>query len=416
MQRFFSTANYDMTSTDNSRSRFCEYFDDVSTCMICLSRLDDPYLCPYCSKLYCYTCILKWLEAERHLNCPHCNRVVQLEKLVKVRWFQEMERLQRSCCDEPKPSSADVRNNETCPKHMQTVNLYCRQCEVCICNECAVNDHIHWDHTFKSMEVIYNSDRQIVKREIEKTTQNLKKIALTVKKTNQSMELVEVLKAETVSAIRLFADKAIREVEAQAGRKLCEIQKHKTSLLDIVHSVERIKTKVAGCTKTQLISEETILKKCSEIQMNSKKQIEHKQASETPILSMISGVFVIENFSSLLHSRKTVKSDFFADKNYHIWRVLVSIGSITQQLEIYLELVDGSSCWVECCLQLYHTRVEKMVEGEFKGYYDHPKSKQRGLRKFIAIKTILDEGYLKDNDSLELLFHIRQSTVIFGLG
>ncbi|XP_055642413.1 E3 ubiquitin-protein ligase TRIM37-like isoform X5 [Toxorhynchites rutilus septentrionalis] len=280
MQRFFSTANYDMTSTDNSRSRFCEYFDDVSTCMICLSRLDDPYLCPYCSKLYCYTCILKWLEAERHLNCPHCNRVVQLEKLVKVRWFQEMERLQRSCCDEPKPSSADVRNNETCPKHMQTVNLYCRQCEVCICNECAVNDHIHWDHTFKSMEVIYNSDRQIVKREIEKTTQNLKKIALTVKKTNQSMELVEVLKAETVSAIRLFADKAIREVEAQAGRKLCEIQKHKTSLLDIVHSVERIKTKVAGCTKTQLISEETILKKCSEIQMNSKKQIEHKQARQ----------------------------------------------------------------------------------------------------------------------------------------
>lgn len=69
---------------------------DIFKCTICFGRLEDPHLCPQCSKLYCYDCIGEWLDSGSSQSCPNCKIFLQLDQLVKVRWFDDIQQLQRS--------------------------------------------------------------------------------------------------------------------------------------------------------------------------------------------------------------------------------------------------------------------------------------------------------------------------------
>ncbi|KXJ76592.1 hypothetical protein RP20_CCG009348 [Aedes albopictus] len=77
------------------------------------------------------------------------------------------------------------------------------------------------------------------------------------------------------------------------------------------------------------------------------------------------------------------------------------------QLGIYLELVEGLPCWMECRFQLLHPDSKRVIHKRIKQHFDRSTQKDWGFRDFVALKTILDDNYLKDDDSLELLYHIR---------
>ncbi|XP_055641971.1 E3 ubiquitin-protein ligase TRIM37-like [Toxorhynchites rutilus septentrionalis] len=419
----FPRNRFSSLSERDSRLQFLEYFDDIFKCTICLIKLQDPHLCPRCSKLYCYGCISEWLlsESEQHMNCPNCKLDLQLDKLVKVRWFEEVERLQRDCL-EPKPTASGAAKNgggvgkkDSCPKHLKTINFYCCTCKECVCDECAVADEHHLDHTFKSLEVIYDSSKQIAEEEFEKVRHYLKKIALLVEKVDRNVELVKKVKEEKLKEIQAITESAIEGLERQVGEKLHKLQGHKFSLLaemqDIEKSLGHMEMEMVKSTKSQFILKKSkIFKECNKIRMNPIKDFKHIRVPvslkiEIPTIYE-SGIFVIENFSSF-DDNKVAYSNEFADSVGHVWRIMVWCVISEDQLGIYLELVDGPPCWMECRFQLIHFDVKKNIQKKIKQCFDSSTQKDWGFRDFIALKTILDENYLKKDDSLELLYHIR---------
>lgn len=416
----------------DARFLFLEHFDDIFRCTICLIKLEDPHLCPRCSKLYCYDCISEWLlaESERHQSCPNCKLDLQLDKLVKVRWFEEVEKLQRrnNCLLELPSSSAmpssssSVGNNgitakrkDICPKHMRSINFYCCTCKLCVCEECAVADSRHLDHTFKSLDVIYDSNLQIAEEEFEKVRHYLKKMATLTEKVDRNVELVKRVKEEKLREIRAIAESAIEGLECQVNEKLQKLQGHKYTLLaeiqDIEQSLRHMEAEVAASSRSQFLAKKSkLFKECNKIRMNPIKDFKQIRVPvslkiEIPTIYE-TGIFVIENFSSF-DDNKVAYSNEFADNFGHVWRIMVWCVISDDQLGIYLEMVEGMPCWMECRFQLIHADSKKIIHKKIKQHFDRGSQKDWGFRDFVALKTILDENYLKEDDSLELLYHIR---------
>ncbi|XP_062555164.1 E3 ubiquitin-protein ligase TRIM37-like isoform X2 [Armigeres subalbatus] len=422
------------TNNDHDdRLQFLEHFDDIFKCTICLIKLQDPHLCPRCSKLYCYECITEWLlsESEQHMNCPNCKLDLQVDKLVKVRWFDEVEQLQRNCL-EPSAvmptssngagtatiatiSTATAKKKDICPKHLRSINFYCCTCKLCVCDECAVTDEHHLDHTFKCLDVIYDGNLQIAEEEFEKVRHYTKKIASLVEKVERNVELVRKVKEEKLREIRSIAESAIEGLERQVSDKLQKLQSHKYALTaemqDIEQSLRIMEAEVVSSSRSQFIAKKSrIFKECNKIRMNpikDFKQIRVPVSLKIEIPKIYeTGIFVIENFSSF-DDNKVAYSNEFTDAFGHIWRIMVWCVISDDQLGIYLELVEGSPCWMECRFQLLHPDSKRIIHKRIKQHFDRSTQKDWGFRDFVALKTILDDNYLKEDDSLELLYHIR---------
>jgi hypothetical protein len=78
--------------------------EDIFRCPICLGRVHNAQMCPFCSKMCCYTCITvasylhftihqycfqKWLVEQRP-QCPHCRASLHVEQLVQCRFVAEV--------------------------------------------------------------------------------------------------------------------------------------------------------------------------------------------------------------------------------------------------------------------------------------------------------------------------------------
>ncbi|XP_058454892.1 E3 ubiquitin-protein ligase TRIM37-like [Malaya genurostris] len=411
---------------EDNRLQLLEHFDDIFKCTICLIKLQDPHLCPRCSKLYCFDCISEWLqsESEQHTNCPNCKLDLQLDKLVKVRWFEEVENLQRNCL-EPKPSTSSdaiaIRGNngaikkDICSKHGRNINFYCCTCKQSVCDECAVADENHLDHTFKSLDVIYDSSVQIAEEEFEKVRHYMKKIGALIEKVERNVELVKKVKDEKLKEIRAIAECSIESLDRQVREKLQKLHGHKYTLLvemqDIEKSLRHMEAEVMICTKSQFIAKKSkIFKECNKIRMNPIKDFKQIRVPvslniKTPTVYE-TGIFVIENFSSF-DDNKVAYSNEFNDSYGHVWRIMVLCVISDDKLGIYIELVEGQPCWMECRFQLIHADMNKVIHKQITQRFDRTTQKDWGFRDFIALKTILDENYLKEDDSLELLYHIR---------
>ncbi|KFB44290.1 AGAP001544-PA-like protein [Anopheles sinensis] len=118
------------------------------------------------------------------------------------------------------------------------------------------------------------------------------------------------------------------------------------------------------------------------------------------------GIFVVQNFSTF-DDNKVVYSSEFSDCLGRSWRIMAWCVISEDHFGIYLELMKGLPCWMECTFQLIHDDPAKTISKTIREYFDRTPQKGWGLRDFVTLSTIVDDHYLRDNDSLELLYHIR---------
>jgi len=78
-------------STTSHRANVASLIE-VFRCFICMENLNDARLCPHCSKLCCYQCILRWLTDHKQ-HCPHCRASLRLRDLINCRWAQDVTNL-----------------------------------------------------------------------------------------------------------------------------------------------------------------------------------------------------------------------------------------------------------------------------------------------------------------------------------
>uniref|UniRef100_A0A182VWI6 RING-type domain-containing protein n=1 Tax=Anopheles minimus TaxID=112268 RepID=A0A182VWI6_9DIPT len=411
-------------SSSSSRRHVLSHINDIFKCTICFGRLDDPHLCPQCSKLYCYECIGEWLDSGISQSCPNCKITLQLDQLVKVRWFDDIQKLQqnlRTLSTSADDSQLAIQtdsgtDNERCPMHGKLVNFYCSSCKQCICEVCATDaeEGRHRDHTFKALNVTYEQHVGMLNNELEKVEHYRDKLALLINKIDRNVALIGRVKHVKQKELEAIVVSALKSLDRQEEEKLAKLRAHQNGLLhemdDIDLKLQKMRFEMTLCSKPELIQmKSNIFSVCNAIRMNPIKDFKQIRAQtnlkiEIPHL-FETGIFVVHNFSTFDDDK--VYSNDFSDCLGRTWRIMAWCVISEDQFGIYLELVNGSPCWIECTFQLIHLDPEKTISKTIRQYFDKTPQKGWGLRDFVTLTTILEKNYVRDNDSLELLYNIR---------
>ncbi|XP_049285850.1 E3 ubiquitin-protein ligase TRIM37-like isoform X1 [Anopheles funestus] len=429
----FPTSTLALTTPTDSGRHVLSHINDIFKCTICFGRLDDPHLCPQCSKLYCYDCIGEWLDSGISQSCPNCKIKLQLDQLVKVRWFDDIQKLQQKLRTLSASDTEDTQlvkqgstmgpgtESELCPMHGKIVNFYCSSCKQCICEVCAtdVSEGRHRDHTFKALHVTYEQHVSMLNNELEKVEHYRDKLALLINKIDRNVALIGRVKHVKHKELEAIMVSALKGLDRQEEEKLTKLRTHQDGLLqemeDIDLKLQTMRCEMTLCSKPELIQmKSNIFSVCNAIRMNPIKDFKQIRVQanlkiEIPHL-FETGIFVVHNFSTFDDNK--VYSNEFSDCLGRTWRIMAWCVIAEDHFGIYLELIDGSPCWMECTFQLIHLDPEMTISKTIRQYFDRTPQKGWGLRDFVTLTTILEKNYVRDNDSLELLYNIRPLTPI----
>ncbi|XP_035776792.1 E3 ubiquitin-protein ligase TRIM37-like isoform X2 [Anopheles albimanus] len=407
---------------DAVNKQFQACFDEIFKCVICLGKLTDPCLCPQCSKMYCRPCILEWLSLSDK-SCPNCKFSMTVERLVKLRWVEEIEKLEQdlrasySTKDTPKGYLCDGSYVEVCCKeHHLPLKFFCVDCHECICEICCTiaGEGAHGAHTFKAVKVVYDQVLKEIVDELGKVENYRDELEKVSDRIEQNISLFDHVlnekRRELQEIVERVSENLIHQHTVQV-RKLKEEQKKVTEAIQILDlKLEDVEYDLTKRTRPQMISlQPSIMQSCSEIMEQPVPNFNHIRLPVSLKMNMPliceTGVFVVQNFSAF-QDNKVVYSKEFNDNQGRSWHILAWSMTTEDQFGIYLELVKGTTCWTECTFKLLHRDPEKTISKTIRKCFSRVPQEGWGLRNFTTIKTIVEEGYLHD-DELEVLYNIR---------
>lgn len=246
-------------------------FARFATCMICKAKVKDPHLCPHCSKLFCFKCISERLnpEGEESKKCLSCEAALKMDDIVKVRWFESMEGLIRDCLP-PLQITARYSKKGTCIKHFQVLNFFCVNCNLCVCCICAASDKTHVDHTFQTLDKVYERHKKDLSAKYKEMDKNHAKMKLLVKQLGRYEELIKQIKKDKLKECQMINEYMIQSVKEQASVRLTKLEEHKTMLLldttQIGQTLERMELEVQRCSESQFMANKSYISRtCDDI-------------------------------------------------------------------------------------------------------------------------------------------------------
>ncbi|XP_029826213.3 E3 ubiquitin-protein ligase TRIM37 [Ixodes scapularis] len=427
-----------------------ESLAEVFRCFICMERLRDAHLCPHCSKLCCYACIRRWLTEQRS-QCPHCRASLHLHELVNCRWVEEvtqqLDTLQLSSAASTstagspssaaeasvggggpgsKPSSPD-HDQERCPHHKaEKLSVFCWNCRLCICHQCALWGGTHCGHVFKPLEEVHTQQVAQVREQVGAMRRRLHHLLGLVAQVERSVEAVRQAKDLRVHEIRNAVEHMIARLDAQLKGRLLSLVAQKNALTQETEQLEQLlqaaETQLTSCSRSELIARSPdIVGRLGEL-------LQRQPPCSPPLLlpggaqefpsEMVppyeASVFLLRGFS-LLQQR--------ADPVYS--RPLV-VSGLTWRLKVYPDgngVVRGNylSVFLELSAGLpetskYEYRVEMSHQGgdpsknivrEFAS--DFEVGECWGYNRFFRLDLLASEGYLS-GDTLLLRFEVRPPT------
>ncbi len=232
--------------------------EDLTTCSICLSMIEEPKALP-CLHTYCLKCLTEWAKSTDKIKCPICRKewtlpadgVAGLESNFLVNKLKERKCVQKklvkkdskipctncdgifqpavarcvecddflceSCLkshktmrklkghhtfslDELRTGKADpVEKVEYCRKHEgQVLWIYCETCGMLICRDCTVFDHCKPEHVFIDLQNAAKNQRI----KIEELAEECKQLAIDVGEAIQNdVEIISKLDASVENAM-----------------------------------------------------------------------------------------------------------------------------------------------------------------------------------------------------------------------
>lgn len=401
-----------------------ETINDVFRCFICMEKLKDAHLCPSCSKLCCFQCISRWLNERPHCpQCPYCRATLHVSDLVNCRWYEEVashiENLQQ-ICQNVKISNSTRRDKDQCATHKEKLSVFCWTCMKCICASCALWKHS--GHTFKQLDLVYETHLAQVKEEQQQLKSRLLELISLVQNVEQNVETVRNAKDERVSEIRTAVNLMVGRLDSQLKGKLLTLMRQKNSLNQETEQLEQllheIEHQLNTCSKSQLIMKSADL-------LNMINQVRTKPMASyvtttvpADFVSEIvpayeTGVFIMQNFSKLQKKAEPVYSSPLY-VNGLCWRLKVypgGNGAVRKEyLSVFLELTVGypETSKYEYRVQMVHQNPAKIIQREFVS--DFEVGECWGYNRFFRLDLLADEGYLNSHDSLELRYQVRPST------
>ena len=119
------------------------------TCPVCQDEFDDPRILP-CGHRYCRKCIVQLSNTAGPdpFPCPECRKGTVLpsndasllpRSLLVVRMKEKLQR----------------QGEKLCSKHNEPMELYCSDCKLHVCTNCALTDHNK--HSYQLVDVAAQS-------------------------------------------------------------------------------------------------------------------------------------------------------------------------------------------------------------------------------------------------------------------
>ncbi|XP_031631421.1 uncharacterized protein LOC116345847 [Contarinia nasturtii] len=405
-----------------------ESLNDVFRCFICMEKLQEAHLCPHCSKLCCYLCISRWLNEQRR-QCPHCRAPLNVQELVNCRWLEEVavqvESLQQICANVK--AGLGQSENDQCTTHNEKLSVYCGTCKKCICHRCALwgGTHCgtHSGHTFKQLELVYETHIAQVKEEVSQLRSRLMELVSMVKDVEHNVETVRAAKDEKVREIRNAVELMVNRLDSHLKLKLVTLMRQKSSLNHETEQLEQlldeIEHQINSCSRSQLIMKSPeLLKMIHQVRLKPMSCYVMAPVPADFISEIVpaydTGIFILERFTSLQRKGVPVYSNEL-NVNGLQWRLKVypyGNGNVRgEYLSVFLELFSGypETSKYEYRVQMIHQTSSKVIQREFVSDFEVGES--WGYNRFFRLDLLASEGYLNTlRDSLELRFQVRPST------
>ncbi|XP_050041478.1 uncharacterized protein [Dermacentor andersoni] len=416
-----------------------ESLAEVFRCFICMERLRDAHLCPHCSKLCCYACIRRWLTEQRS-QCPHCRASLHLHELVNCRWVEEvtqqLDTLQLSSAaatatttgEAAKPGSPEPRDQERCQHHKgEKLSVYCWNCRLCICHQCALWGGTHCGHVFKPLEEVHAQQVAAVREQVGALRRRLVHLLGLVAQVERSVEAVRQAKDLRVHEIRNAVEHMIARLDAQLKGRLLSLVAQKNALTQETEQLEQLlqaaEAQLSSCSRSELIARSPeIVRRLGEL-------LQRQPPCSPPLLLLPGGgqefpsemvppyessAFLLRNFSVLQQRADPVYSRPLTTSGL-TWRLKVypdGNGVVRgNYLSVFLELTAGlpETSKYEYRVEMSHQGGDpsKNIVREFAS--DFEVGECWGYNRFFRLDLLASEGYLS-GDTLLLRFEVRPPT------
>lgn len=136
-------------------------------------------------------------------------------------------------------------DKDLCPHHPdEKLSVYCWTCKICICHKCALwggsCSSNHANHTFKQLELIYETHLSQVKEEVSQLRSRLVELVGFVSDVEQNVELVRRSKDEKVREIRNSVELILSRLDSQLKVKLISLMRTKNALTSETEQLEQL--------------------------------------------------------------------------------------------------------------------------------------------------------------------------------
>ncbi|XP_052870529.1 E3 ubiquitin-protein ligase TRIM37-like [Anopheles cruzii] len=356
-------------------------------CQICLKTVEDPRLCPQCSKLFCDSCIRQWMQRvdSEHGNtaCPNCACPSRLEDFVKFRSGSAIAAC-KAIVDgydnggDGTGSAREPHQSVGAEKIQQRLRKMLLEAEA----------------TF------IETDQRI--------TQELEK----------QRTLLKQCKDNLIKTINIMVQQELKDIHQQFNAKTAEVNawaeilgktldKHQFTLLATKQTLEAAPAEDLVQKQPEL--EKTCAKLSDDLKAISPNVKPHRFNSHL-IPEPSSWRFSVRKYSAIGRTNEIQYSDLVTDDIGSVWRLEVHPNGYDDakntSLSIFLQLYEGIE-------GRYHYSVELLGPTRNHRYEDESYFELRkgwGQNHFIDLKS-LQESFLVD-DGFELVFSVRSLNLI----
>uniref|UniRef100_A0A2M4CH42 Putative e3 ubiquitin-protein ligase trim37 n=1 Tax=Anopheles darlingi TaxID=43151 RepID=A0A2M4CH42_ANODA len=361
-------------------------------CQICLKTVEDPRLCPQCSKLFCHSCIRQWLARVESENgvpaCPNCACPSRLDDFVKFRAGSAIQAIVEGCAESSDDGTVSASDGE--PKQQQQQQ-----------QEGADKIHQRLRKLLLETEATFIETDQRITQELEK-----------------QRTLLKQSKDNLIKTINIMVQQELKEIHQQFHAKTAEVNawadilskaldKHQFNLLAAKQTVENGSRE--ELMSKQLDLEKTCAKLSDDLKAISPNVKPHRFNSHL-IPEPISWRFSVRKYSAIRNTNDIQYSDLVTDDIGSVWRLEVHPSGYddakNRSLSVFLQLYEGIE-------GSYHYSVELLGPTGNHHYEDESYFELRkgwGQNHFIDLKTLQD-SFLVD-DSFELIFSVRALNLI----
>uniref|UniRef100_A0A3Q3G6U6 E3 ubiquitin-protein ligase TRIM39-like n=1 Tax=Labrus bergylta TaxID=56723 RepID=A0A3Q3G6U6_9LABR len=242
--------------------------EDQFLCSICLEVFDDPVTIP-CGHNFCKKCITEHWKADAPCQCPNCKKDFNTKPELYVNTFiaEMAAQFRRSNLED-----------RMCERHGKTLEMFCKNDQMCVCLLCAVLDHK--THDVVPLKEEYEEKKaELGKKEVE-IEQMIQKRRLKIQEIKHSVELSdENAEREMAEGVQVLT--ALKE----------SVERSQVEFIDTIKEKQR---------KTEKQAEGFIKELEQEISELEKRSVDVEQLSRSE-----DHLELLQSFSSLNTSQST---------------------------------------------------------------------------------------------------------------